>query len=240
MIIPMRALFILAFLLAMPIALAQPYYADIEIDVDNSGFTTITGSTNHPGLIAEDTPEYTSKTDSNWLLNITKTGEFSNYVYRLTLPSSSSINYVKSSGQFRIEQTGSKMAVKGFGQEKPFYIIVQYSLNKTKNTQIALYIILAAIAIITLIALRKKLPNPIKEKETYKLKGLTARQKQIAELLIKAQKPMTQSEIKDTLKLPKASISRNIKSMELKGTIEVEKAGMTRIIKMKPVPVSSG
>ena len=52
------------------------------------------------------------------------------------------------------------------------------------------------------------------------------------ELLIEKNKPVTQAEIQKTLKLPKASTSRNINSLELKGLIKKQKAGMTNLIKL--------
>jgi len=90
-------------LLFLPIVYAQDYYADIEINVDDAGFVTINGQTNHPNLLIENSPIYTSKKQDYWLLNITLNEEFSEYVYSVDLPTSASINYIKSSGFFRIE-----------------------------------------------------------------------------------------------------------------------------------------
>ena len=100
--------------------LADNYYADITINVDNSGFVTIEGTTNHPDLLAENTEIYTSKKQSYWLLNITKDEIFSDFVYVVTLPEGASINYVKSSSFIRIEEDLGSLVVKGFGQNKTF------------------------------------------------------------------------------------------------------------------------
>ena len=81
-----------------PREIAEQYYADVTINVDNSGFVTVDGITNHPDLLINNTELYTSKKQSYWLLNITKEDIFSDFIYSLTLPSGSSINYVKSSG----------------------------------------------------------------------------------------------------------------------------------------------
>ena len=100
---------LLLILLFLPIAYAADYYADISINVDESGFVTIEGSTDHAHLLAEDTQIYTSKKQSYWLLNITKQETFSDFIYSLNLPSSASINYIKSSGSFRIETNNRKL-----------------------------------------------------------------------------------------------------------------------------------
>ena len=52
-------------------------------------------------------------------------------------------------------------------------------------------------------------------------------------LLIESERPLTQKEIQDELKLPKSAISRNIHSLELKGFIEIEQLGMSNLIRLK-------
>jgi len=52
-------------------------------------------------------------------------------------------------------------------------------------------------------------------------------------LLIKEKRPLTQAEIEKELKIPKASVSRNIRTLELKGRIEKEKTGMSNMIKLR-------
>ena len=227
-------------LLFLPIAYAADYYADIDINVDEAGFVTIDGSTNHPNLLVENSQLYTSKEQSLWLLNITKQEEFSDYVYSLNLPGSASINYIKSSGFFRIESTNGKLHIKGFGENKPFSILVQYQIKKTQDYNTTL-IILAAILTIIILFFRNKSKTRKKEKSKkpkrqeikISLRGLTSRQKKIVMLLIDTKKPLTQARIQSELKIPKASISRNIRSLELKGLVEKEKVGMSNIIRLK-------
>ena len=48
-------------ILNIPSVCADDYYADITIDIDDSGFVTIDGITNHPDLLVGDTEIYTSK-----------------------------------------------------------------------------------------------------------------------------------------------------------------------------------
>jgi uncharacterized membrane protein len=52
-------------------------------------------------------------------------------------------------------------------------------------------------------------------------------------ILVENKKPMTQAQIQTELKIPKASVSRNIKSLELKGLIEKESAGISNLIRIK-------
>ncbi|UCD13274.1 MAG: MarR family transcriptional regulator [Thermoplasmatales archaeon] len=242
-------LLLLLTIIYLPSVLADDYYADITIDIDNSGFVTIDGITNHPDLLAEDTEVYTSKKQSYWLLNITKDEIFSDYIFVLTLPQDSSINYIRSSGSIRIEEELGDLVVKGFGQNESFFIIVQYQVKKslgdkglmdidTSLIMVALILILGLFLIIILVSINKRKHLITDEKPTkvsieYNLSGLTDRQKKIMELLIERNKPLTQTEIQQELKIPKAAVSRNIHSLEIKGLIEKEKIGMSNLIKIK-------
>ena len=235
------------FILYLPSVCADDYYADVTIDIDDSGFVTIDGITNHPNLLAEDTEIYTSKKQSYWLLNITKDGVFSDYIFVLTLPEDSSINYIKSSGSIRIEEDFGKLIVKGFGQNNSLSVIVQYQVEKAtaifENTYIVL---LSTIMIISLIiiflAINRVLIRRVKGKsnsETEEIKtehgfsGLSDRQKEIMNLLTEKKRPLTQTAIQKELNIPKAAVSRNINSLELKGLVEKEKIGMSNLIRLK-------
>lgn len=234
-----RGVILLVFLL-VPFAYAIEYYADIDIEVDSAGFVNIEGETNHPNLITENNQSYTSKKQSSWLLEIKKDEVFSDYVYRVRLPSSASVNYVKSSGNFRIENDNGNIMINGFGQDEKMSIIIQYSLKKEDENNLIYVFIIAILIIIgfvvlTLIKKKKvKLDKPPEKKEaTYDITGLSIRQKEIMDLLLKENKPLTQAKIQKEIDIPKASVSRNLKSLELKGLIEKEKAGMTVMIKLK-------
>jgi uncharacterized membrane protein len=227
--------------LILPICYAVDYYADITIDVDEAGFVAISGETNHPDLLAANSEKYTSKEQSYWTLNITKDDVFSDYVYSVNLPSSASINYIKSSGTFRIEQDNGKIVVKGFGQNKPMSIVVQYSLVKKEMTLNYLNIVIAIVGFVLMGLLisfivknrAKKAKGKESKNELPEFKGLSARQKQIVRILFNEKKPLTQGQLMEKMKIPKASISRNLKTLELKGVIEKEKAGMSNIIRLK-------
>ena len=121
---------LLILIIYLPTTSAQDYYADVKIDVDSYGFVTIDGTTNYPDLLAKNTEIYTSKKQSYWLLNITKDENFTDFVYVLTLPEGSSINYIKTSGFIRIEDDQGKLIINGFGENELFSIQVQYQIGK--------------------------------------------------------------------------------------------------------------
>lgn len=235
-------LLILQTIIYLPSISAENYYADITIEVDSSGFVTIDGITNHPDLLKKNTEIYTSKKQSYWLLNISKEGIFSDFVYVLTLPKESSINYIKSSGFISIEEKKGNLLVKGFGENESFSIIVQYQIEKlTENQMIELdyisiilivsIIILIIISIVIIIKEKIKIKQP--KYSQYDFKGLNQRQKEIMNLLIDKNTPITQTEIQKELNIPKAAVSRNIRGLELKGLIEKEQIGMSNLIRIK-------
>ena len=221
---------------------AQNYYADITIEVDSSGFVTIDGITNHQDLLIKNTEIYTSKNQSFWLLNITKEDIFSDFVYDLSLPKGSSINYIKSSGFISIEDNQGNLIVKGFGENESFSIVVQYKTEKLTEDQIieldlifitllTLIIILIIVLVIILIEEKLKVDQP--KSSGYDFKGLNQRQKEIMNLLIDKKTSLTQTEIQKELNIPKAAVSRNIRGLELKGLIEKEQIGMSNLIRIK-------
>ena len=232
---------------SFPVFSAEEYYADITIDVDTSGFVTIEGTSNHPDLLIENTERYTSKEQSFWLLNITKNELFSDFLYVVTLPTGSSINYLKSSGSIRIGEELGNLIVKGFGQNTSFSVVVQYQIEKTsaegtifdlgQSMIIILTLVLCGILVFVFLFIRS---NAKRKEETTAgdsaeeyLRGLTTRQKKIMKLLMESNNTLTQSDIQKELNMPKAAVSRNVSSLELKGHIEKEKVGMSNFIRLK-------
>jgi uncharacterized membrane protein len=207
---------LLILIIYLPTTSAQNYYADIKIDVDSYGFVTIDGTTNYPDLLAKDTEVYTSKKQSYWFLNITKDGNFSDFVYVLTLPEGASINYIKNTGFIRIEEDQGKLIINGFGE---FLITV----------------IIVLIAILIGIFVKERVKTQDLKKDGYNLKGLNQRQNQIMKLLIDRKTPLTQADIQRELNIPKAAVSRNIRGLELKGLIEKEQIGMSNLIRLKKI-----
>jgi len=218
---------------------ASQYYADLTIKVDNSGFTTITGNTNYPNLTINDYPGYTSKKGNYWMLNITKPEQFSEFIYTIQLPETASINYIKTTGTVNIQNQGTTLIIKGYGENKQLSIIIQYQINKTKNNFLETAIIITTLIIILIIfqlfykKKKTKTKKTTNKKKQTRILPLPERQKQIMKLLTETNKPLTQAQIRKKLKIPKASTSRNINSLELKGLITKEKIGITNIIKIK-------
>ena len=240
--------FMFLLLFYLPSTHADDYYADVDINVDKSGFVTIDGYTNHPDLLVENTEVYTSKEKSFWSLNITKYGFFSDFIFTLTLPESSSINYVKSSGHIKIEENQGNLVIKGFGENTNLSVVVQYQFEKNSEilglenvdiNMVLIIIILVLIVLFFVIYFKGKDEKSIDKNkssdslEDNSLKGLNRRQKDIMRLLIESEIPMTQTEIQKELGIPKASVSRNVRRLELKGLIEKEKLGMSNIIRLK-------
>ena len=108
------------------------------------------------------------------------------------------------------------------------------------NQSLIIITLILILSIILIIVLYVKKKNKFitdttltKDSKQYNLSGLTDRQKKIMELLIERNRPLTQTEIQQELKIPKAAVSRNINSLEIKGLIEKEKIGMSNLIKIK-------
>jgi uncharacterized membrane protein len=240
-------IFFISFLLIivtafLPSISAQDYYADITIEVDSSGFVTIYGVTNHPDLLIKNTEIYTSKKQSYWLLNITKEDVFSDFIYDLALPKGSSINYIKSSGFISIKEESGNLFIRGFGENESFFILVQYQTEKFNEGHIIefdlififlIFLIIILIIFLIVVLIRERIKDEQPKSNINNFKGLNQRQKEIMNLLIDKNIPLTQTEIQRELNIPKAAVSRNIRRLELKGLIEKEQIGMSNLIRIK-------
>jgi uncharacterized membrane protein len=232
---------------------SQSYYADLEIEVDKEGFVDISGLTNYGELLVKDSESFVSKENGFWKLEIATEEFFSEYVYQVKLPKYASINYIKSKGNFRIETSGDELTIIGFAENAPLEIIIQYSVLKKNDFDWKLFLFLAGfILLIFYIEFRfrrksifsyllnsmmnkpevKKEPRILAEKR-YDLRKLTDRQKKIMKFLIARKTPVTQIKICKELGIPKASVSRNIVSLEMKGFILKENIGVSTIIRLK-------
>jgi uncharacterized membrane protein len=236
-------LFVFVFFILYVPSVCSDYYADIDIRVDDSGVVSINGKTDHLDLLAENSELYTFKKQSYWLLNITKNEVFSDYIYVLTLPQGSTINYIKSSGFSGIKEESGSLIITGSGGNESLSIVVQYQINN-RSLDFNILLILGMLMLILVILLvfiiyqnkRKKLADSDERLDDdigYNFRGLTDRQKQIIELLIETKRPLTQVEIEKELDIPKAAVSRNVHSLEIKDLIEIEKIGMSNLIRLK-------
>ncbi len=237
----------------LPSVHAKDYYADITIDVDSSGYVTIDGNTGYPGLLIKDTQIYTSKSQSYWVLNITKEEVFNDFFYILTLPEGSYINYIRSSGFIKIGENQGNLVVTGWGVNESLSIQVQYQIEKLSDKSITsmildntiLTVLLIAIIVVLIIMLigifvidRKTKTKDITPKEKgveYNFKGLNERQRQIMQLLIERKTPLTQTDIQRELNMPRSAVSRNIHGLERKGLIEKEQFGVSNLIRLKKI-----
>jgi len=240
--------FIILSVFCIPSINAENYYADIKISVNENGYVTIEGTTNHPDLIVDNTEMYTSKIQSHWELNITISDVFSEFIYILKLPKGSAVNYIDPSGPIQIEAEDDNLVIYGSGKNESFSLVVQYKINKVIDEDSSLdwnviYIFVFLICVVfiylvytifqgrkkTLVGSDEELDKPI----DFDFKGLSSRQKLIMKLLIDSNRALTQAEIQKELDIPKAAVSRNIHSLEIKGLIEIEKIGMSNLIRLK-------
>lgn len=221
-------LILLIVLILVPIAQSKEYYADVNIEVEDTGLISIQGITNHPNLRAQDTSEYTSKTGNYWILNITINDVFSDYVYSLKLPEGSVINYIKSTDKIGIKNINNRILIDGVGRNESLLILVQYSISPQSNQFQFILIIPVLIFVLGLFywfKIRKK-----RKPKKYNLDLLTERQKMILKTLEKHKKPVSQKTIEREVDMPKSSLSRNIDSLIKKGIIKKERRGMTNMI----------
>jgi len=222
---------IILFFLLFTLSSAKEYYADVEIYVDESGEVLISGTTNHPLLEVEKTQEYTTKEGSLWILNITTTDTFSNFVYSVNLPKNAAINYVKAPS-LRIEQTFSGISIKGLGKNREFEIIVQYRL-KDESPGYDLVLLVAVLMAVTFLLYRKRRAKKPQEKTPrISPENFPERQRKILKIIIR-EGSTTQAKLLQELKIPKSSLSRNVKSLVRQGIIISERKGMSNFLKLK-------
>lgn len=204
------------------------FYADVVIDVDEYGIVSITGLSNHPSLNLSRTEEYTSKNKSYWLLNITLSSVFEDYYYEVFLPKGAVINYLRTPNNVEITELNDRIQITAFAQNQPFYLVIQYSISQIVYDLTLIYTFITAVIIGAVVYLFYK----------YKLKSssagidhalLTERQSLIVKYLEKT-KRASQKELIDALKMPKASLSRNIDSLERKGIVKKHNKGVMNII----------
>lgn len=224
-----KIIFLIAFLLCASLISAE-YYADVIINVDQTGEVEISGLSNHPQLQETKTSEYTIKDKQFWTLNITLNEKFSDFVYEIRFPKETTINYIQSPNKIGISNIDGDLVISGIGKNEKFFVIAQYSFNnKSQNDILYLIIVLIFIVVGSIVLFRfKKSPKP-----KINLNTLTERQKEIVNIILKNKNGITQAELQKQTNLPKASLSRNIETLTKKGIIIKEEKGMTNIIFIK-------
>ncbi|MBN2880817.1 hypothetical protein JXM83_02080 [Candidatus Woesearchaeota archaeon] len=217
---------LLLFIILIPNVFA--YYADLQINVDDTGKTTIKGVTNNKAILTQDNPEFTTKKGRFWTLNITTQDIYDPYNFKVSLPKNSVVNYMKVSSFTRIENSAN-LNIYGAGTGK-IVIILQYQIKST-NSNIIMPIIIGTIlllAIITTVILKLK-----KKKTKLNFNTLTPRQQEIVKILQKNKGQLTQSKLEKISKLPKSSLSRNIESLKRKNILEKTPNGMSNTLILK-------
>ena len=119
---------------------------------------------------------------------------------------------------------------------------MQYQTEKFNEGQIIqldlifitiIILIIILIIVLVIVAIKERIKEEQPKSNINNFKGLNQRQREIMNLLIEKNIPLTQTEIQKELNIPKAAISRNIRRLEIKGLIEKEQIGMSNLIRIK-------
>ena len=232
-------------------AAAQEYYADVSFYIKNTGEAQISGTTNYLPFQQDLSQEFTSKVGKYWVVNITTLENFSSAAYSVSLPENAAINYIKSSMTSRITSESGRPVVKGSGENIPFSIIIQYSVDSSQNSiNFTTLVIAGSLALLLILVLvlykrvvfkevpeRKNEIHEVKKEEEHNVEPwynkelLLDRQKEIVEFIKKQHgKPVTQKLLESQLDMPKSSLSRNIDSLVKKGIISKQRRGMVNVL----------
>ncbi len=108
---------------------SSDYYLDSNIQIFNDGSVNINSITNLDYLKnISHSQKYTSKKEEYWIFNLTTNEVFSEYIYELTLPENSQINYIKTTPNIRFENENNKIKIIGIGNHMPLEILIQYKI----------------------------------------------------------------------------------------------------------------
>lgn len=235
-----KTLILLLLLLICTTVNAQEYYANLEFDIQTEGSTIIIGTTNYENLGPKTTQEFTSKEGKLWTFFANTNDLFSEYSYKITLPEGAKIQRIETKGTYFIHPQNNRIIIEGFGENIEFDIKIEYVLDLTQKENslffeiLILVLVLLAIGGIMLFGLKKiNSKKDYKPKEEFDPDVLTQRQLMIVKEIEKKNGKNTQAEIQKTLGLPKASMFRNITSLEKKGIIKKERKGMTMLLTLQ-------
>jgi uncharacterized membrane protein len=230
------------------------HYADLDIFVDESGKTTITGFTNYDSLIVTDSHKFTSKNGEMWVFNLSVDENFSEFIFNLNLPTGANTNYIKTTPNFRISQgDDDNLKIIGIGEKRKLQILVQYSFEELEESNFEFlgfyfsYIVLGLVVLgIIITVIFKKLKNShiaeeiiseVEELEEkiigidYSKLNLNERQLEIIQILKKYEE-ISQKSLEGELNIPKSSVSRNLQSLSAKKIISIKKSGITNLISL--------
>jgi len=230
-----KILLLICFILFLTTINAEEYYADIVIELQETGEARISGITNHLELSPKISQEYTSKIGETWYFDLQLKDLFSEYIYEIVLPKGSEVQIIETTNSYRITTKEEKIVIIGVGENETINVKVEYLIitnPKTPDYSFLIIIILTIILIATTYFLFKNLPKK-QAPQNYDEDVLTERQIEILKLIKNKGGKITQAEIQKTLNYPKAALSRNLDSLIKKDIIEKERKGMSMLVKIK-------
>jgi uncharacterized membrane protein len=222
-----RGLFsILFFILLINFSYAE-LYADVVFHVDETGSVKITGNTNYENFKGS-TNAMTSKSGDMWLLSISSP-EFKEYLFKLNMPQNAIITKIESDGNYLIQENLRTMLITSSGENKSININVTYVMNQKQTNSSLFYIIgfIILLAVVGFYVFTRKKDNKQIQKHLYTEREFTIL------CYLKKHGPTSQIKLEKELKLPKASLFRNINSLVKKNATYKETKGMTNIIGLK-------
>ena len=228
-------LYFLLALLLINVSYAQ-YYGDLTFTVKETGEVTISGNTNY-ALFKGTNNELTSKYKNIWYLNITSP-VFDKYTYLIKLSKYSAVNVITANNKFVIGEKDGVIAISGSGMNKELKVFIEYAIDKEESIfdqplltawVVSLLAISLIFGIVFYVLKRKRTSAP---KKSLNRSLYTERQLLIIDYLQKHGN-VTQAVLEKELNIPKASLSRNIRTLVQKGMIFSETKGMSNIIGMK-------
>ncbi len=225
----MKWLISLLLLILVNVSYAQ-LNGDFIFTVKDTGEVAITGNTNYNSFKGVNN-EFTSKDKNIWYLNITSP-LFDKYTYLIKLPKYSVMNVIKANNKFVIGEKDGVIAISGSGNNKELNVFIEYAIDKEES----LFDQSLIIAGITLLLIIGGGVYFIKRKRTLKqsINRTLYTERQLVILdYIQKHGSVTQAVLEKELEIPKASLSRNIKTLTQKGVIFSETKGMSNVIGMK-------
>jgi len=232
----MKRLAHLLFVAALFIILINTSYAqlygDLTFNVKENGEVAISGNTNYDQFKGTNN-ELTSKNKNIWYLNITSP-IFDEYKYLIKLPKYSVMNVIKANNKFVIGEKDGVIAVSGFGAGEKLDVFIEYAIDKEdslfdQSLMIAGLVLILIIGGIVYFVKRKITSTP---KKTLNRSLYTERQLLILDYL-QEHGTVTQAALEKELGIPKASLSRNIKTLVQKEIIFSETKGMSNIVGLR-------
>jgi uncharacterized membrane protein len=238
------------------------YYGDLQIDVNEFGKTTITGTTDYDDLIITNSDMYTSKAGSVWTFELNVPETFSDYIFELNLPNGANINYIKTTPTFRIANgDNNNIEIIGIGKNRELNILVQYTFKNSTNSSFSYfgyffsYLLLGVVVLVIILFViykkikKSKIVSKITREVSHDIdvleevvhdsvlgvdySKLNLNERQLQIVeILKKYGEISQKDLMEELSIPKASVSRNLQSMLSKKIIHIKKNGITNIISL--------